>query len=122
MATMALVLSGKRTDFITVFKDPINLTQNKKYEAALLSIDTYNSFPNISSDDKNPLTVENNIFKYSTDDGSTWKIITFDTGSYQLADINNEIQRQMVINGDYDNTNKSYYITITANISTLNQL
>ena len=111
---MTLILSGNTTDFTTVIRDGINLDQNREYEAALLSIDTYNSFPNIST--------ENNVFKYSADNGTTWKNIVFDTGSYQLTAINDEIQRQMVVNGDYDSDHSTYYITLTANTSKLKSI
>jgi hypothetical protein len=106
-----LILSGETTDFITYLSPSIHLDPNENYEAALLSIDLYNSIPNI--------TEENNKFKYSADNGTTWKIITLDKGSYELAAINDEIKRQMILNGDYDNTNNEFYINITANVSEL---
>jgi len=106
-----LILSDNTSDFTTNLSPPIDLNVNKKYEAALLSIDLYNTIPNI--------TKENNIFKYSTDNGNTWKIITLNKGSYELQALNDEIQRQMVINGDYDSVNNEFYITITANVSEL---
>jgi hypothetical protein len=87
------------------------LNPKKKYEAALLSIDLYNSFPNI--------TEENNKFKYLIDGGINWKVITLNTDSCELATINDEIQRLMIINDDYDKVNSTFYINISANISTL---
>jgi hypothetical protein len=68
----------------------------------------YNSIPNIVEED-------NNAFKYSVDNGKTWKIITINTGAYELSAINNEIQRKMIVEGDFDSTDSSCYITITAN-------
>ena len=70
------------------------MIKNKEYQAALLSIDFYNSIPNI--------TEENNIFKYSIDNGLNWKIITIPKGCYELSTINDEYQRQMIVNGDYN--------------------
>jgi hypothetical protein len=103
------ILSGNTSDFITSHNSVI-LDPNSKYEAALLSLDIYNSIPNI--------TVEkNNIFKYSTDNGATWKIIALHTGAYELAAINNEIKRQMIANGDNERA-----ITITANVSRLTSI
>jgi len=59
------VLSASESNFTTqhnnLFLDP-----NKKYEAALFSLDTYNSIPNI-------IKGKNNIFRYSNDDGVSWK-------------------------------------------------
>jgi hypothetical protein len=108
---MIHVLSGNTADFTIDMLQPIHLDADKKYEASLLSIDLYNSIPNI--------TEENNKFRYSTDNGNTWKLITLNKGSYELQTINDEIQRQMIINGDYDSNNTEFYITVTANISEL---
>ena len=111
MVANTFILSGNSSDFTTDYPTTIGLNPKKKYEAALLSIDLYNSFPNI--------TEENNKFKYSTDGGIIWKLITLSTGSYELAAINDEIQRLMIINDDYDKETNSFYINISANISTL---
>jgi len=114
MKSTTFILSGNTTDFTTSISSPIHLDQNKQYEAALLSIDTYNSIPNI--------TDKNNKFKYSNDRGITWKTLTLSKGSYELQAINDEIQRQMIINGDYDNVKNEYYITISANVSELKSI
>jgi len=107
------ILSNKTcsTDFETTLNSPIQLLQNKEYEAALLSINLYNSIPNI--------TENNNKFKYSTDNGSTWKTISLDKGSYELQAINDEIQRQMIANGDFDSEKNEAYISISPHISQL---
>ena len=112
-----LILSNNTcrcTDFTTNLLTPIKLEPYKKYEAALLSVNLYNSIPNI--------TEENNIFKYSIDNGSTWKIISLHKGSYELQAINDEIQRKMIQNGDFDTTNSEAYITISAHISELKSI
>ena len=65
----------------------------------------------------------NNVLKYSKDKGVTWVTIQLDTGSYELSAISNEIQRLMVINGDYDpNADNPYFIAITANLSKLKSI
>ena len=58
MTTFAtsFILTGNTSDFTTTF-NAINLDENKQYEAALLSLDTYNSIPNITEG-------KNNTFKY----------------------------------------------------------
>ncbi len=122
MKTYTFTMSSASTDFSTTYSPTIMLERNKKYEAALISLDTYHSVPNITSDDHNPTTIENNIFKYSTDNGETWKIIALNTGSYELSSINNEIQRQMIENNDFDSKNNEFYITILANISELKSI
>jgi hypothetical protein len=106
---VSFILSGNTSDFIT-YHDSVQLDPNKKYEAALLSLDTYNSIPNIMEN-------KNNILKYSTDDGITWKIITLSTGAYELLGINNEIKRQIITKEDDDTA-----IDIIANISRLTSI
>ena len=106
------IMSGMKSDFTTKYSPPISLDEDKQYEAALLSIDLYNSIPNITN--------LNNVLKYSKDNGVTWVTIELDTGSYELFAISNEIQRLMAINGDYDqNAENPYYISITDNLSEL---
>src|SRR6267154_6228217 len=99
------------SDFTIKLSPPLYLNPNKKYEAALLSINLYNSIPNI--------TEENNIFKYSTDNGKSWKIVTLNKGSYEIQAINDEIQRQMIHNDDYDSKHNKFYITLSADIAEL---
>ena len=57
------IMSGIKSDSTTKYSPPISLDDNKQYEAALLSIDLFNSIPNIT-----PL---NNVFRYSKDGGNT---------------------------------------------------
>ena len=104
-----------KSDFTTKYSPPISLEESKQYEAALLSIDLFNSIPNITN--------LNNVLKYSKDKGVTWVNIKLDTGSYELSAISNEIQRLMVINGDYDpSADNPDYIAITANLSELKSI
>ncbi|HLX54520.1 MAG TPA: hypothetical protein VKR58_11290, partial [Aquella sp.] len=103
------ILTGNTSD-LTTCHNSIILEPRTQYEAALLSLDTYNSIPNITEK-------KNNVFKYSTDSGQTWKIIAFNTGAYELAAINNELKRQLISNGDSDSA-----ITITANVSRLTSI
>ena len=106
------IMTGMKSDFTTKYSPPISLDEDKQYEAALLSIDLFNSIPNITN--------LNNVLKYSKDNGVTWVTIELDTGSYELFAISNEIQRLMAINGDYDqNAENPYYISITDNLSEL---
>ena len=111
-----LILSSNicGTDYTTYLSPPIHLNENKDYEAAFLSINLYNSIPNI--------TEENNVFKYSIDSRNTWKTISLDKGSYELQAINDEIQRRMIENGDFESIKNEHYITISANISELKSI
>ena len=109
------IMSGMKSDFTTENSPPILLDESKPYEAALLSIDLFNSISNITN--------LNNVLKYSKNNGVTWVTIQLDTGSYELSAISNEIQRLMVINGEHDpNADNPYYIAITANLYELKSI
>ena len=109
------IMSGIKSDFTTKYSPPISLDDSKQYEAALLSIDLFNSIQNINS--------SNNVLRYSKDGDNNWINIELDTGLYELSAINNEIQMLMANNGDYDpNADNPYFITITANLSELKSI
>ena len=55
------IMSGIKSDFTTNYSTPISLDDSRQYEAALLSIDLFNSIPNITS--------LNNVLRYSKDGG-----------------------------------------------------
>jgi hypothetical protein len=106
--TNTYILSDTKSDFTKcVNEGSIKLDSSKQYEAAFISLEMYNSIPNI-------IEGKNNMFAYDNGNG-IWKVIKLLTGSYELPDINNEIQRQMAANGDCDGD--SHFITITANVS-----
>jgi hypothetical protein len=107
----SIVLSSDTTDWTTFFNPPLYLDPKRKYEFALVNLETYNSIPNV--------TATNNTFVYSPDSGTTWKTITLPEGSYELAQITAEIQRQLETNGDWNAGAQSHYITVGANKSTL---
>jgi hypothetical protein len=113
--TITFVLTSDKPDFTTDFTTEINLDVNKKYEAALISLDMYNSIPNIEIG-------KNDLFIYSSDNGTTWKSISIGTGSFEIEQLNNEIQRQMIINGDYDNNRNLFYINLLPNVSKLTSI
>ena len=85
MRQFTITLSGNSCDFTRLLPHPIILDQKQDYEAAFLSLETYNSIPNI--------TDKNNKFVYFVDNGVTWKTITLEKDAYSLRDINSEIQR-----------------------------
>ena len=106
-----IVVRSNKTRFNTRFNPPMQLDKNKKYEMALVNLETYYSFPNIDA--------SNNYFRYSHDGGTTWVDIFIPEGSYDIVDINDTIQQKMRQNGHYDRVNEDYYITISANANTL---
>ena len=100
-----IVVSDNKTKFTTLFNSHIQLKKNKSYEIALVNLETYYSFPNITS--------ENCHFTYSPDVGTTWFHILVPEGSYDIEDINRFIQQKMRQNG-HDSK-----ITLSANPNTL---
>ena len=78
----------------------LELDKNKRYEMALVNLETYWSFPNI--------TEKNNVFRYSN--GGEWFDIKLPKGAYELAQINDALKKGM---GD------STSIVITSDIITL---
>ena len=106
-----ILLSEKSTHIKTKFRPLIQLDKDRKYEMALVNLETYFSFPNMDSSNHN--------FRYSSDNGATWVNINIPEGSYELVDINEYIQRIMRENGHYDSTSDEYNITLEANNNTL---
>jgi len=107
-----LTLSSNSSSFTTKFLRRLCTDRNVQYEAALISLDMFHAIPNITKGD-------NDLFEYSTDNGASWKQISLGTGSYELNSINDEIQRVMTLNGDYDKTKQSYFVTISPDLSNL---
>jgi hypothetical protein len=106
-----ILVSERSTQIKTKFRPLIQLDKNKKHEMALVSLETYNSFPNIDS--------SNNNFRYSSNNGTTWFNIEIPIGSYEITDINEHIQRVMKERGHYDSAADEYYITLGSNNNTL---
>jgi hypothetical protein len=106
-----ILLSQKSTHIRTKFNPNIQLDKNKKYEIALVNLETYYSFPNIDA--------TNNNFRYSPDAGKTWFNINIPEGSYEIEDINDHIHRIMKDNRHYDAANGKYHIIIEPNNNTL---
>ena len=78
---------------------------------ALLNLGTYYLFPNIDSTDKS--------FKYFPDNGKNWFTIQIPEGSYEIRDIYAAIKQQMRTNNHYNDENDKYFISVSANSSTL---
>ena len=99
------IVVNDKTRFVTKFNPHIQFKKNKSYEIALVNLETYYSFPNI--------TTENNHFSYSPDGGGTWFQLRIPEGSYDIEDINEFIQQKMKQNGHGNS------VTISANTNTL---
>jgi len=72
---------------------------------ALISLESYSSIPNVND--------TNNTFAFG--DVSSAKTTTIPTGSYELADIDVEIQRQMKTNGDWEHAAHMSFIKLRVN-------
>jgi hypothetical protein len=109
----SIIFSSDKTDYTTNFSPMLYLNPKKRFELALVNLETYNSIPNVDG--------TNNTFVYSSDNGTTWKTIRIPEGCYEIPQINAAIQRQLEVNGHWNSTAvpKSHYITVGANSSTL---
>jgi len=58
------------------------------HELALVDIETYYSFPNVSSN--------NDRLRFSTDGGNTWTVMIIPTGAYSIRVLNTEINKSVV--------------------------
>ena len=103
-----IVVSDNSTKIKTTFYPPLELDKTRKYEMALVNLETYHSFPNIDS--------SNNIFRYSPGSSQQrqWVDIRIPEGSYDLIDIAETIKISMKRNGHDDKA-----VKITANTNTL---
>jgi len=99
-----IVVSENSTKIKTTYNPTLDLDKIRKYEMALVNLETYQSFPNIDS--------SNNVFRYSPD-GSQWVDIRIPEGSHDLIDIAETIKIAMKRNGHNDDA-----IKITANTNT----
>src|SRR5438093_1601099 len=87
------IFYSKTPSFNCRFPQPIKLNPNRNYKIGLQYFTTSNYLINIR---------EKNKFYYSTDKGLTWNTITFEKGAYELKQISDEINRQMVEKKHYD--------------------
>jgi len=114
-----IVVSENSTKIKTTFNPRLELDRTRKYEIALVNLETYYSFPNLSD--------KKNIFRYSPgfievrrgdEDDSTrrrqWVEVQISEGSYDLIDIAETIKIAMKRNEHNDES-----VEITANTNTL---
>ena len=82
----ALMFVSTEPKFTKFLIPPIELTHDRTYKAAVKSFAVYNSIRNVRKN-------VNDIFCYSSDNGSTWKKLVLYPGSYNASDIVQEIYR-----------------------------
>ena len=98
-----VVLTGTGSRLDTKFSPPLDFRAGCKYEIALVSLETYYSFPNIEKSNNSLKVFINN----------KWVQIVIPTGCYELKDINEEIQRQIV-----EKKGKKNDVSFTPNLNT----
>ena len=106
-----LTVTGNTSNFTVNLDRVIEFFPDIDYEIALRRFESYNSIYNVTS--------VNNQFKYFN--GTVNRTITIPPGAYEINAINTEIQRQMVLFGDYTSgaTGNTFSINISGNVSTL---
>ena len=60
-----IIVSDSKSRFKTRFNTPLQPDRDKKYEKALVNLETYYSFSNIDE--------SNTVFVYSPDNGNLWE-------------------------------------------------
>src|SRR6218665_1015371 len=79
------LVSEKNARIRTRFSPSLELKANKKYEMALVGVETYYSFPNIDA--------INNGFRYSPNNGTASFNVDIPEGCYEITHINEQVQR-----------------------------
>ena len=82
-----IIVRSTKTNFDTIYKEPIELSTEKEYEIALVDLETHYSFPNISD--------HNNIIDYFNILTQEVKRIIVPKGSYGYPDLVKEIYRHL---------------------------
>ncbi|WP_185964912.1 hypothetical protein, partial [Klebsiella pneumoniae] len=86
-------ITGNSSVLHTRLFPALNLTKEREWEAALLDFTTYNSIPNITEKVNNKL----HIYK-GKDENTNYtspEVIELPTGSYEIEDINKELQKKL---------------------------
>ena len=108
----SFIFSSNISNWTTPIYPQLIFDDANNYEVGLINLETYYSFANV--------TTSNNNFRYFN--GTTNKTITLSVGAYDINDINTAIQNAMKANGDWDNVNNAFYITISPNTPTLGSI
>ena len=94
------------------FMDQSILLDEGSYELGITEFAVYNSIVNINE--------TNNLLRYSHDEGNSWVDLIIPAGAYEIEQINDEVHRQLEINGHvYDpDLDLGFPIEIEANEAT----
>ena len=103
------------SDFTVRFSRPLVLDKNKQYIAGLAKINTMTySWYNISDE------YDNKRIRYNN--GTEWKDIIFQSGSYSYTDINDYIRETLIANGDFDGESSVAPISLEFDLSSFKVL
>ena len=91
---------SKPENFVIKFDPVMHLSNNMNHELAVDRVSMTYSWHNINTE------YGNNNIKYSKDNGSTWKQITFVNGMYSYDDINEYINKVITQNDDEPSNNR----------------
>lgn len=85
--SQTFTLTGRSSVLSVDFYPPIQLDSKFNYSLALIGFHTYNSIPNIEDGVNNSL--------YISADNKSWTKVSVPTGAYEIADIENFIQKKL---------------------------
>lgn len=107
-------IGSKPENFVIQLNRPLILPDNKQYGVALLRMQGSYSWHNVEQQ------YNNNLIKYSTDGGTSWKNILFPNGVYSYSDLNSYIHYVMKENGDVTEVSgeEVYDINISFSLTT----
>ena len=104
MYTTSLIsLIGNGSKLTYRIPEGLDLTDGE-YLVCLKNLTTTNSIPNVSAE-------KGDKIKYSTNNGSTWKIITFPKGAYEIVTLNEYLEQALKLNGDQGKIRLSFNTT-----------
>ena len=103
------IFNFKSTNSIFEFGNKLSLNKNYVYTLKLNSLSGWETLTNIDE--------TKNKFRYSPDNGVTWKNIVIPKGVWEFTLINKKMQEQLKNNNHYDSTSNKYYINFEINTS-----
>ena len=87
-------------DFIIKFDPPLKLDTTMRHELAVDRVSMTYSWHNVNAG------YNNNTIKYSPDNDTKWKTITFVDGMYSYDDLDDYITQSIIQNGDKPSSSK----------------
>ena len=91
---------SRHEDFIIKFNPPLKLDTTMRHELAVDRVSMTYLWHNVNAG------YNNNTIKYSPDNGTKWKTITFVDGMYSYDDLDDYITQSIIQNGDKPSSSK----------------